>query len=565
MSLARLVTLVLVGLLLAAGCAPAQSGVSEGGQSPAPATPKRISMVLLGDPGYFSQAAYPGQGRIPGIGASSPLSTSGLTATDPNGAPTPVLGTGAPSTSDGSWRVFPDGSMETTSTLRPDVFWHDRTPVTANDLVFSINTYLDKASGMPRSTAALNSIAGVSATDARTVVVRWSIPYINADSIFGGGETPTSTLIYILPRHLLETPYSNQVNLLELSYWREDFIGTGPFQLKQYLPNSFAILDAFDHYVLGRPKIDQVELKFISDPNTVIANVLAGSLDLVMGGIVSFEQAADVAERWPEGHVALASGNSITIYAQFMDANPPLMTNPQFRRSLLMAMDRQTLLDSFQRGQASVAHTTVFSPTSAEFPYIEKSIVKYPFDPRRAAGMIEGLGYTRGPDGLFHDVGGPALSLEMRTIVREPQSKMVLAIADNWKQIGVDTQTYIIPDQQASDSQYRATFPAFQLLQQNTGFEQFHNANIPLPSNRYVGVNKGRISDAELTGGIDRYSVTIPWDERMQVAGQLIHRITDEVMYMPTMYRADSALIANRVKHVEGINYSWNPHEWSVE
>src|SRR5205823_9708345 len=110
---------------------PVQPGTSGTSQASAPTAPKRISMVLLGDPGFFSQAAYRGQGRIPGIGSGVAVTTSGLTSTNAAGKVVPMLGTVVPSTNDGSWRVFPDGTLETTSTLRPNTFWHDGTPLTA--------------------------------------------------------------------------------------------------------------------------------------------------------------------------------------------------------------------------------------------------------------------------------------------------------------------------------------------------------------------------------------------------------------------------------------------------
>src|SRR5439155_1913026 len=135
--------LAAVPFLLSA-CAPAQSTGSSTNQVAAPSGPKKISMVLLGDPGFFSQAAYRGQGRIPGIGSGVAITTSGLTSTNADGKVVAMLGTGVPSTNEGSWRVFPDGTMETTSTLRPNTFWHDGTPLTADDLAFSVHSYLDK-------------------------------------------------------------------------------------------------------------------------------------------------------------------------------------------------------------------------------------------------------------------------------------------------------------------------------------------------------------------------------------------------------------------------------------
>jgi peptide/nickel transport system substrate-binding protein len=323
-------------------------------------------------------------------------------------------------------------------------------------------------------------------------------------------------------------------------------------------------MEAFDGYVLGRPRIDILEVKYVTDPNTVIANVLAGAIDVVLGGILSFEQVADVVARWPEGHMWSGGGNNSVIYSQFMDANPPIITNPQFRRALLMATNRQELLDTFQKGQGTISHTTVFPPDQPELAAVDRYIVKWPYDPRRAQETMQSVGYTKGSDGSLYEDGGQKLpTLELRTITREPQSKMVLVIADNWKQIGADTQTVIIPDQRANEAEYRATYPAFQLLNANTGFERFNMNQIPQPSNNYRGENRSRYADPEVTRLGQLYFVTIPFAERMDVAGQVIRKLTDEVVVFPLMIRVDANLIANRVKNLTG-NGLWSVHEWAV-
>src|SRR5437773_2291725 len=60
---------------------------------------------------------------------------------DDKGQPQPELLTSLPSLNTDSWQVFPDGTMQTTYTLRPNLTWHDGAPLTADDFAFAYHVY----------------------------------------------------------------------------------------------------------------------------------------------------------------------------------------------------------------------------------------------------------------------------------------------------------------------------------------------------------------------------------------------------------------------------------------
>src|SRR5205823_288854 len=104
-----------------------------------------------------------------------------------------------------TWRVFPDGRMETTYRLKPGLSWHDGAPLTAEDFVFTADVYRYPDYG----TASLvphNLIESMQAPDSSTVVIRWRGSYPGAGAVaFGSGAgTPSFTP---LPRHLLERSF----------------------------------------------------------------------------------------------------------------------------------------------------------------------------------------------------------------------------------------------------------------------------------------------------------------------------------------------------------------------
>ena len=79
----------------------------------------------------------------------------------------------------------------------------------------------------------------------------WKSPFIEADRLFS--RAAERSRILPMPKHLLEQAYADDpVNILQHPYWSYDFVGTGPFRLKEWINGSHLMLQANDAFVLGR-------------------------------------------------------------------------------------------------------------------------------------------------------------------------------------------------------------------------------------------------------------------------------------------------------------------------
>jgi peptide/nickel transport system substrate-binding protein len=276
---------LVVVLLLA--CAPPSRPTAATEEAPVRvSTPKRMVAAIRGNPPTLSAtiSGASGRGKVPGVPQVETLVHAGLGVLDDKGERRPQLAEALPSVERGTWRVSPDGRMETSWTLRDGVLWHDGTPFTSDDLLFTATVLTDKAMTVFRERA-YDAIESVEAPDPRTFVVRWSRPYIDADLLF------THVLTLPMPRHVLGRPYAEEkATFTDLPYWNYEFVGVGPFQLKQWVEGSHVTLTANERYVLGRPRIDEVEVRYIPDANTIVANLLSGALDLTMGRGISLER-----------------------------------------------------------------------------------------------------------------------------------------------------------------------------------------------------------------------------------------------------------------------------------
>jgi len=290
---------------------------------------------------------------VPGLAQIYQLVNGALAYSDDNDLFQPQLADAVPSVENGLWKVLPDGRMETTWRIKSGVTWHDGAPFTVDDLLFSYRVFQDR--DLPIfHLGALDLVESVEATGPATIVVTWQKPFIEADTMF------TSALVMPLPRHLLEAPYNDdRASLLSLPYWREGFVGTGPYRMTDWVQGSHLLLAANDRYALGPPRLAEIEIRFLMDFNTIAANLMAGAVEMLIGTALPAEQAISLRESSPNLNVVMAArlGGILPLYPQHLNPTPAVVGNARFRQALLESIDRTEMNDSINHGIGPIAHT----------------------------------------------------------------------------------------------------------------------------------------------------------------------------------------------------------------
>src|SRR5262249_6204111 len=150
--------------------------------------------------------------------------------------------------------------------------------------------------------------------------ITWKGPFIQADALFSVAAA------WPIPRHLLEPTYrEDKSKLISLPYWTSGYVGAGPYRLREWTAGSHALLDAFDQYPLGRPRIDAIEVRFILDPATLVANILAGEVDLNLGRGLSVEQALHARDLWTGGSLDTDLRSWYAAYPQLLNPSPAVI------------------------------------------------------------------------------------------------------------------------------------------------------------------------------------------------------------------------------------------------
>lgn len=553
---------ILAAVLVLAACAPPQSRTSQSSALGAQSSPKRITAAIMGDPHTLYQKLNP-RSAVPGVDALEVLVNAGLALIDDKNEPRPQLAEAVPSLENGLWKLLPDGRMETTWTIRAGTQWHDGQPFTTEDLLFTAEVSGDKELAV-FAHVGYDSIESIEGLDARTLRVSWKRPYVEADSFF------STSFSVPMPRHLLARAYAEDKGAFtQHPYWSQEFVGTGPFKLREWVGGSHIVLQANDQYALGRPKIDEVEVRFIPSSNTLQANVLAGTVEVTLGRALSLEQALQVRDQWRDGRVIVTPSSWVVIHPQLLNPSPPIVGSAQLRAGLYHAIDRQELVESLLAGLGHVAHG-IIGPSDPEFPDVDPHVPRYAHDARRATQLIETLGYTRGADGLYQDAAAQKLAVEIRTTAdNDIHLKTIYPVADFWQRIGVGVDPHVIPTQRQRDLQYRATFPGFEMLRGASGVRgltSIHSSRAPLPENNFqITGNYSRYMNPEYDALYEKFTVTIPRAERMRVLIQIVQHLQERLIKMPLFFDAEPTMVANRLQGVIAGKQVWNAHEWEIK
>jgi peptide/nickel transport system substrate-binding protein len=573
----RLSAWALFGLSVAAlvfGCAAPARPAQQAGNGPdatgeTPRSARTMSMIVRSEVTDLAP-------KIPG--RASPVVTerlfnAALGLMDENEEVRPYLAESLPRLNSDSWRVFPDGRMETTYRLRPGLTWHDGQPLTTADFVFAYQLYSSEL-GVFLPTPQ-DRMEDVVAADPLTLLVRWRSVYPEAGALIYEDLEP-------LPRHILEAPVATILSepgareaLLGLRFWTMDYVGAGPFKLDTWVPGSHMEASAFDGHVLGRPKIERIMVRFVPDENTVLTSVLSGAVDFTGSFTLRFEHAQVLAREWVpsgKGQVILKRGYSPLYLVQFKPDYQvePALLDLRVRKALAHGLDRQALNEGLFEGRGFMSDSFV-SPTSPFFPEVDRTITKYAYDPRRAEQLMAEAGFRKDRENLFTNIAGQRFKSDLRVTTGPEFERGQAIMVATWRQVGFEFSSSLVPASQVPTAEERHTFPGI-AFRAGTPERVALGSEIGTPANRWFGENRGAWSNAEYDQLYNLFMTTLDTSERGRHYAQAVKVVTENLpMYVTNFAMYVNSASANLVGPTEkstgtpaerGTLPYWNIHEW---
>lgn len=275
-------------------------------------------------------------------------------------------------------------SQTYTVKLNPKAQWSDGKPITADDLVFTLNLaanpkvvsslarYMNFMTGLNASGKLTSgtTIPNLKKLDDHTVEFKTKKPL---DPNIVKGSLGFS--IPLVPKHVYEKLDPKGLsNAQEVTHPK---VFSGAYKLVKYVSNDHLEFEANDKYVLGTPKIKKLFITFSNDTNLVVA-LKAGKVQMNSGLSIGNVPIKDLDTLKKDSKLVVNMYPATS--TQFLMPNNKVFDNVHFRRGLAYAVNRQQLRDQLLKGYAELT-PTLYTTGSAAY---DKTVTNYPFDTAKA-------------------------------------------------------------------------------------------------------------------------------------------------------------------------------------
>ena len=325
------------------------------------------------------------------------------------------------------WEISPDGKTYTFH-LRRDVTFCDGKPMTADDVVYSINRWIDPATRSPVRWRA-GPVKEIRARDAHTVEYELTEPF---------GE-----LLYQLTLFFGSIVDRNTVERLGQNFGVQGFNGTGPYCWSSWTPRQELVLTRHPNYRWGppiyqnpSPQVERVVWRVIPEANTRLAAIQTGQ--------------ADVTQYIP--YVALNQPRAVPTVRMSQQPNyfwdhfmgfkvdKPVVNDPAVRRAINLAVNRPAIVQATWFGAAQPADAYLNPNVTGFDPEAARMVPQ--FNPDEARRVLDEAGWRAGPDGVRVKNGERASFLVYGLQTAEAR-RYLEAIQADLRRIGIDMRVQL--------------------------------------------------------------------------------------------------------------------------
>ncbi len=441
----------------AAPAAPAATQAPAATNTAAPtatSAPKIVTLAYSQEPdqlgGYFTQMSY-------SVWVDQ-LITVGLFKWDAKDNLIPDLASEVPTAANGD--ISADG-LTITLKLKPNLKWSDGQPITSKDIVYTWQMNADPKNAVLSRSGWSSAggpayITGIDTPDDLTAVVHFNALYAPWYLLFSVGANTGDPL---LPQHILQ----GKTGLEKDPESHLPTVFSGPFMVKEWTAGDHMTLVPNPNYWQGAPKLSQINIKFVPDPETALAALKSGDADLVpdlaasdlptlkqmnsdtSGKVVSRTDGSGDFE-----HLLFNLGTTAgkqdstgkTVGQSDVNGFCPFQ-DPNVRKAITMGTDRDTYVKTLLFG--GTTNIATLWPNSI---WNDTSLKPVPYDPTTAASLLDAAGYKVGSDGIRAGTcnGKPVkFVIGLETTTKQIRQDYGAAIQADLLKLGIQVKTNFLP------------------------------------------------------------------------------------------------------------------------
>ena len=267
-----------------------------------------------------------------------------------------------------SWQAASDTEVD--FQLRDDITFHDGSPLTAEDVVFSVKRITNPEFKSPQL-GQFSKIIGAEATGTHSVRLTTDGPY-------------PVLLAQLVKLSIVSKAYAEQVGDEELNLKP---MGSGPYKFVEWRKGVKVVLERNDGYWRGEPPFASVEFAAVPDAATRMADLRTGKADLIVG-----LNPDDALQLQGTDGVEVRSAPTERVGYLMMNTQGGPLVDKNVRRAISHAIDRQLIIDALLGGYSQVTNQLL---TPAHFGYVD-GLEWHDYDPEKAKTLLVEAGHGDG-------------------------------------------------------------------------------------------------------------------------------------------------------------------------
>jgi len=443
--------------------------------------------------------------------------------------------------------------------LRENALWHDGEPVTAQDVLFTIELMRNGEMPVPDDVRDLWNTVEVVAFDALNLQFRLSEPYAPFMDYLS---------FEILPRHLLEGKSAQEIindplNLLP--------VGSGPYKVVDLQAVdgqvSRVVLEAFEDYYMGSPLIEQVVFQYFDSTEDALDAYRQGEI-LGIGSVSSDVLDQVLAEKNLNIH-SVRIPEMTMVLLNLGESSPAYFQDIAVRKALMTALNRNWMIDQVMDGQAILAHSPIMVGSWAYFPEVEK----FDYNPEGSIKLLRANGYGLASENSpIREKDGESLSFDLIYPDTEQYTLLAEMIREYWLEVGVQANLVPVqPDVMVRDylvpRNYEAALVDLSLYNSPDPdpYSFWHQAMIT------SGQNYSQWDDRRASEYLERARITPDRFERSRLYRNFQMHFSRELPALPLFFEVFNYPIDQQVRGVQ-LGSLYNPADrfdniylWSLE
>lgn len=413
-----------------------------------------------------------------------------------------------------------EDNLTYTLTLKENLTWHDDEPLTADDIVFTINTILDENQMVWTRGNFVFDDKPVEAKAVDETTVEFTLATI-APSF----EAAVHNL-FPIPKHI----FDGEVDI-QKSEENTNPVGSGPFKFVDYKAGQYLKAERFNNYFAHKPYLDTLIFQVFKDENS--ANLALQNGEVNLKGL----QPSDVPtiEKTERTDIVLYPEYRMT-YISF-NMNVPELNNVKFRQALSYALDREELIKAaYGSEEYAVPATSIFTP---DVQYQTTDVETYDNDLDKAKQLLEESGVDTSRKFNIIYVNN-----------NKAYEGIGLYLQQQFKKIGVDLEldtgdagkTYSIADDRESKA-YDLYLDGYIMRSEPDAYKLLYKGD--------SAYNYSNYHNDEVDALWVKASATPNGDEREQLYTEIQQTIAEEAVAYPISYDNNTIAIDKRYGGLE--------------